>query len=376
MRGGTSRGAFLRARDLPDDPVTRDQVILAIYGSPDPRQINGLGGADPLTSKVAVIERCDRSYADVSYTFGQVAIDEPRVHWAGNCGNMSSAVGPFAVNTGLVAAREPTTQVRIYNTNTDRVLTASVPVRAGAAIEDGDFAIAGVPGTGARIDLDFGDCGGAVLGKVLPTGKPVDRFTLTDGTVVEASIVDATTPFVFVRAGEVGMLGTELPDQIRAEPGLLERLERIRSAAAIRCGIVSEGDDPTASSPSLPRISVVSPADDYSTHNGDVCAAEIDLVVRQMSMQRPHQTYAVTGTLCTAVASLVPGTVVNELRGAEPAARVKLGHPGGIIVADAAIEENDRDYYVRRAALSRTAATLMDGFAHVSDTAFASGQPT
>lgn len=374
MRGGTSRGAFLLREDLPEDQRTLDSVVLGIYGSPDTRQINGLGGGDPLTSKVAVIAPSDRPDADVDYTFGQVGIDVGEVFWTGNCGNMSSAVGPYAIWRGLVPAVEPCTRVRIFNTNTRKVLTAEVQVEDGRAREDGETAIAGVPGTGSPIFLDFGDCAGATTGKLLPTGNRRDQVTLGDGSEVSISIVDATTAFVFVSADDVHMTGTELPAEIDADPALLGRLEEVRSHAATLLGLVTEGEVASRVSPSVPRVAVVSPPADYRRADGTMVAGEsVAVVGRQMAMQRTHKTYAVTGTLCTAVAASIPGTVVSAVARPTATGSFDIGHPSGIVSAQVDVEDDGGDVSIRRASLVRTARIIMDGHAHVSAATWPSG---
>lgn len=364
-RAGTSRGAFLLVDDLPADPETRDAVVLAIYGSPDSRQINGLGGGDPLTSKVALVARSARPDADVDYTFGQVGIDVPRVFWVGNCGNMSSGVGPFAIEKGLVSAEEPETVVRIYNTNTEKILTARVQVKGGRVLEEGTVCMAGVPGTGAPILLDFGDCGGSVSGLLLPTGRVRDTITLRDGTTVDFSLVDAATPFVFVAAKDVGAVGTESAAEIDSDHRLLDRLEQIRSHAARVLGLVPEGADPTVVSPSIPRVTMVAEPLNYTTSEGaEVRVNEHDLLARQMSMQRTHKTYSVTGALCTSVAAVIPGTVVNAMSGAA-GHTFRIGHPGGVIEARVRVDRNSVPPRVVEASLVRTARKIMDGHVHV-----------
>ncbi|MHB0869781.1 MAG: PrpF domain-containing protein, partial [Chloroflexota bacterium] len=262
MRGGTSRGAYLLQKDLPRDPRLRDRVILAIYGSPDPRQIDGLGGADSLTSKVAIIAPSSRSDADVDYTFGQVSIANPVVDYQGNCGNICSGVGPFAVDEGLVPVTEPITRVRIYNTNTKKVIVAEVPVKEGKALVEGDCAIDGVPGTGARIMLDFVDSGGAVTGRLLPTGRVRDTIQVEDRRYT-VSLVDAANPGIFVRAGDLGLKGTELAGEIDANPWLLQELESIRSIGAEMIGLVQDRRDGTRLSPAVPKVAFVSPPHEY-----------------------------------------------------------------------------------------------------------------
>lgn len=375
MRGGTSRGAFLLREDLPADQGTLDSVVLSVYGSPDTRQINGLGGGDPLTSKVAVIAPSDRPDADVDYTFGQVGIEVGEVFWTGNCGNMSSAVGPFAIWRGLVSPVEPTTTVRIFNTNTNKVLTAEVQVRDGWVQEDGGTEIAGVPGTGSPILLDFGDCAGAMTGKLLPTGNRRDHVILGDGSEVSISIVDATTAFVFVGADDMRMTGTELPAEIDADPALLGRLEEVRSHAATLLGLVTEGQVAAQVSPSVPRVVVVSPPSDYRRVDGtEVAGDSVAVVGRQLAMQRTHKTFAVTGTLCTAVAAAIPGTVVNAVARPTRTGSFDIGHPRGIVSAEVEVDDDGGDVLIRRASLVRTARIIMDGHAHVPASAWPSGE--
>lgn len=368
MRGGTSRGAFLHARDLPDDPEVRDRAIAAMYGSPDYRQIDGIGGGDPLTSKVAVIDASDRDDADVTYTFGQVGITTREVFWVGNCGNMLAGVGPFAIHTGLILATEPVTRVRILNVNTDTVITAEVPVAGGEVVEDGDLRIAGVPGAGAPIALDFGGCAGAVTSELLPTGSTRENVTLPDGTRVDVSIVDASTPFVFVAASDLNMSGIEDPETIQQDEGLLDKLELIRATAARMIGLVADVESATRQSPSIPRVSVVSPASSYRTGEGfGVSSEDVNLVARQMSMQRPHKTYAVTGTVCTAVAANIAGTVVHDVA-RQSGGAVHIGHPGGIISAEVEVDHGPPPA-VKRACVLRTARLLMDGNVRIPSSA-------
>ncbi|MBI2304159.1 MAG: 3-methylitaconate isomerase [Chloroflexi bacterium] len=366
MRGGTSRGAFLLENDLPRDPLIRDQVILAIYGSPDPRQINGIGGRDSLTSKVAIVGPSSRPDADVDYTFGQVRVNEPVIDYTGACGNMAAGIGPFAIDEGLVRAVEPVTQVRIYHTNIDTVITAQVPVRDGRAVVMGDCAIDGVPGTGARIMLDFGDCSGSVTGKLLPTGHPRDQVQV-DGLSLTVSLVDAANPAIFVRARDVGLKGTETPAQINNNREILDILEKIRSLAAEMLGFVADRRDATRLSPAIPKIAFVSPPQDYTSTDGRAISRhQVNLVSRIMSMQTAHSAYAVTGGICTAVAARLPGTVVNDVFiSGELESLVSLGHPAGFITFDISLEPDGKGYQLKRAAIQRTARRIMDGFAYV-----------
>lgn len=370
MRGGTSRGLFFMEKDLPPPGPARDRVLLRAFGSPDPKQIDGLGGATSVTSKAAIIGPPSVPGAGVDYTFGQVSITDRLVDWKGNCGNISSAVGPFAIMAGLVRAVDPVTVVRIYNTNTRKLIVAEVPARNGRVVSEGDYRIAGVPGTGARITLDFLNPAGAVTGKLLPTGQA--RETLhTDAGDYLVSIVDAANPLVFVWADEVGLRGDEKPQEIDADGPLLVRLEAIRSAACERIGLVENRRDATRLSPAVPKMTIVAPPMTYLTASGEeVGVGDINLTARMMSMQKAHRDYAVTGAVCTMVAACVPGTVVAEVMRApspndKPAGELRLGHPGGVIGMEVSVTTAGGEVTVKRAAVARTARRLMQGMAFI-----------
>lgn len=361
MRGGSSRGGFFLDDDLPQDKTRRSAVLLAAYGSPDGRQIDGIGGSDPLTSKAAVVRRSERPDADVEYTFYQVGIDQPTVSTGGNCGNMLAAVGPFAIRRGLVPAVEPETVVRIYTTNTQQVVTARIPVRMGEPSCEGECVIAGVPDPGAAIRLDFGNCAGAVSGKLLPTGSARDRIEV-DGQKIEVSLIDAATPFVFVNASDVGGIGNELPDDLRGNEALMGRLEQVRGWAAVALGLVSRSDLARAETPNLPRVIMIAPSMDYKGVGGsNVEQADIDICVRQLAMQRPHKALAVTGAVCTAVACAVPGSIVAQAIGRQ-LNEVRLGHPSGVLRVASRIREGiDGGIVIESAQIERTARLIMEG---------------
>lgn len=379
MRGGTSRALFIMKGDLPSEPELRDQVILRMYGSPDVRQIDGLGGADPLTSKLAIIGPPSRADADVDYTFGQVSIQEPFVDYAGNCGNISSAVGPFAIDEGLVEPVEPTTTVRIHQTNTESILTAEVPVVNGTAAVEGDFHIDGVPGTGARIELDFSDTAGAVTGRVLPTGNPLDPIDVENVGPLEISVVDAGNPCVFVRAYDLGIEGTETPEQIDSDRALNERIERIRGTVAAELGFVERWRDAAHESPYIPFFVLVSPPTDYVdfTTGQTVKAQDVDFVARLLFMLKTHKAYAVTGTVCTGAAAKIPGTIVFEAARPESRTRslTRIGHPAGVITVEADVRVND-GIGLLRASVGRTARRIMEGYTFVPWTVFDKEYPT
>lgn len=363
MRGGTSKGAFLLESDLPEDPAVRDQVILDIYGSPDIRQINGIGGSDPLTSKVALIRPSLRPDADVDYTFGYVGITEPYVDYSGNCGNMISAVGPYAVYKGLVPITEPFTTVRIHNTNTNKIVVARVPVTDGELDLFGDYAISGVPGTAARIELEFLHAGGEKTKKLLPTGNVRDRITLSDGRTIEVTCCDAGNPGIIVRAEDIGFTSQERPDTPEADQ-LLLLMEEIRRIGSVLMGL---SRDTRKVSPAIPKIVVAAPPQMFRTVQAEFHrASEVNLICRTMALNYFHKAYAVTTGICTAAAASIPGTVVHDI--ARPAAgdgTFYIGHPSGILDIIVQIGENEQGFYVKKAAMSRTANLLMEGQAFV-----------
>lgn len=372
VRGGTSKGVFIMKNDLPKDPVTRDAVIRAIYGSPDVRQIDGLGGADPLTSKLAIIGPSTRKDADVDYTFGQVSIDTEFVDYNGNCGNISSAVGPFAIDEGLVEPVEPITTVRIHLTNTDNIIVAEVPVKNGKAAVEGDLEIDGVPGTGAKITLDFSDTQGAFTKKLLPTGNPKDTIKIGDkGYIV--SIVDAGNPVVFIPASELGMKGPETPQEIEQNKELMDVIEKIRGEAAVICGLVDKPELASTKSPYIPFFAIISPSVDHRTYNGkDIKKEEIDFVSRLLFMLKMHKAYPVTGTVCTGAAARIPGSVVWDAMKEEAKNRqtIYIGHPAGIIPVESEAELVEGKIVLKKAAIYRTARRIMEGYAYVRKSVF------
>lgn len=365
MRGGTSKGLFFHAADLPPDPIIREAVILATYGSPDPnrRQIDGIGGAVSTTSKVAIISLSESADYDVVYNFGQVSIDRPIVDFKGNCGNISSAVGPFAVDEGLVPATEPITRVRIHQKNTDKLIVAEVPVKNGRFDENGDYSIFGVPGTGAKITLRFDDPGGALTDKLFPTGNTSDTIEVPDVGNVEVTIIDAANPVVLLQASAIGLSGIEI-DEIDSDASVQKKLENIRCAVAVKIGLAETMEEATRRSQVVPKIAFITEAKSYQTLDGKtVEASEVDLVGRVMSMGTLHKSFAVSGAVSVVGAATVPGTVVNDLLKPDASGKTlfKIGHPGGIIEVGVVMEVKDGAYHYREAVLGRTARRLMEG---------------
>ncbi|HEY8612711.1 MAG TPA: PrpF domain-containing protein [Roseomonas sp.] len=372
MRGGTSKAIMFHARDLPADRSQWDALFTAAMGTPDPygRQLDGMGGGVSSLSKVCILAPSDREDADVDYTFGQVLIREDRVDYKGNCGNMSSAVGPFAVDEGLVRPDGDTATVRIYNTNTKKIIHGTFPLEEGRTRYDGGLAIPGVGGTGAPVRLDFLHPGGATTGKLLPSGRVVNHLDVPGFGRVEASLVDAANAAVFVRARDIGLIGTELPGQLDANSDVLHLLNEIRIQGSVLMGIAPDIEAARMIS-TVPYIGFVSPATNGPTLSGQVIpAAEIDLTVRIISNGQPHRALPLTGSLCVAVAARIGGTVVAEAL--SPAAQegpVRLGMPSGVLTVDADVVEENGAWEARAGSFYRTARRLFDGRVWVPDRA-------
>jgi 2-methylaconitate cis-trans-isomerase PrpF len=367
VRGGTSKAVFIMENELPKDPVLREKVILAIFGSPDVRQIDGLGGADLLTSKVAIIGPPTVPNADVDYTFGQVSIDKPFVEFNSNCGNISAGVGPFAIDNGLVKAVEPITTVRIHITNLDKIMIAQVPVVNGKSAVEGDFSIDGVPGTGAKISLDWADVVGGTTGKLLPTGNAKDVIKY-NGKEYHASIVDAGTISVFVRAEELGMAGTESPQEIEANKDLLELMEIIRGKACELIGLVDHWEDSMKETPYLPFLVTVAKPTDYVCFTGKkVLAKDVDLVARLSSMGIINKTFAGSGTVCTGAAARIVDSVVYDVLSDEAKKRdlLYIGHSAGRIPVEAKAKKENGIFTMEKINIYRTARILMEGYSYV-----------
>ena len=354
MRGGTSRCLAFHDRDLPPAGPARDRILLAALGSPDPsgRQLDGLGGGISSLSKAFIIGAPTHPDAQVDYTFAQVEIGRPVVDYTGNCGNCSSAVGPFAIDERIVPYANGETAVRIHNTNTKKIIVARVPVVDGEAAVLGDFELPGVAGQGARIALDFLEPGGSRTGRLLPSGRTREMIA-----GLEASMVDATNPMVFVRAKDLGLTGTEPPAAMDGDKALVARLEAIRVAAAEAMGIPG--------SAATPKLAVVAPPLRFTALDGVVYDAEqTDVVARCISMGNAHRAFALTAAMCLAVAAQIDGTVVSECAGGR-VGDLRLGHPSGVLPIAARVGQRDGAAWAERVTVYRTARRLMEGYVRV-----------
>lgn len=365
MRGGTSKAVMFRKADLPADPRQWDAIFLQVIGSPDPngRQLDGMGGGISSLSKVCVVGPPSRLDADVDYTFAQVALSEALVDYSGNCGNMSAAVGPFAVEDGIVQApQDGEAVVRIHNTNTSKIIVSRFPVAGGALAADGNLEIDGVAGTAAPIRLEFLDPGGAKTGLLLPTRATRNDLDIPALGRVAVSCVDAANPCVFVAAQDLGKTGVELPDELERDAAFLDRMEIIRRAASVCMGLAP--DSGTAGRmASVPKVAMVCGPQAAPTLSGrSLSASQVDICIRMISVGQPHRAVPITGAVCLAVAARVPETIPHRLCRAS-SGPLRIGHPSGTTVVDAAVAADAAGGTVRAAygAVYRSARRLFEG---------------
>lgn len=365
MRGGTSNAIVFDARDLPRDRAEWDEIFLAAIGSPDPygRQLDGMGGGVSSLSKVCVVGPPTRDDADIDYTFAQVQVKEAKVDYSGNCGNMSSAVGPFAVDEGLVKAAGPEALVRVHNTNTKKIIWARFSLEDGRATVDGSLAIPGVAGTGAPVRLEFREPGGATTGKLLPSGEVANVLDVPGFGRYRVSMVDAANACVFVRAADLGVKGTELPDQIDADPELLRKLAAIRVCASVAMGVAKTAEEAQRRA-MVPFVGFVSPPQHAKTLNGETLeGTEMDLTGRMISNGQPHRALPLTASLCMAVAARLPGSVVSDAirPGGSPESEVRIAMPSGILTVAATVKNLQGRWYAEQGAFYRTQRRMFEG---------------
>lgn len=375
MRGGTSKGVFFRLQDLPaaaqNPGPERDALLLRVIGSPDPygKHTDGMGGATSSTSKTVILSASDKPDHDIDYLFGQVAIDRPYIDWSGNCGNLSAAVGPFAISSGLVDARRVPENgvmvVRIWQQNIGKSIIAHVPITDGQPQETGDFELDGVTFPAAEIQLDFMDPADSSEGSMFPTGNVVDDLEVPGVGKFEATLINAGIPTIFLNAADLGYTGTELQEAINNDADALLRFECIRTHGAIRMGLIRELAEATARQ-HTPKVAFVAPPAAYTAASGKkVEAEEIDLLVRALSMGKLHHAMMGTAAVAIGAAAAVPGTVVNLAAGGGERQAVVFGHPSGILRVGAEAALHDGQWAVKKASMSRSARVLMEGWVRV-----------
>ncbi|VVE60265.1 putative AcnD-accessory protein PrpF [Pandoraea captiosa] len=384
MRGGTSKGVFFRLQDLPEAAQTpgaaRDALLMRVIGSPDPygKQIDGMGGATSSTSKTVIIARSERPEHDVDYLFGQVSIDQKFVDWSGNCGNLSAAVGPFAISNGLVdparVPRDGVAVVRIWQANIGKTIIAHVPMTDGAVQETGDFELDGVTFPAAEVQLEFldpaaeedGEGGGAMF----PTGNLIDDLEVPGVGTFKATLINAGIPTIFLNAEDIGYRGTELQDAINSDPKALAMFETIRAYGAIRMGLIKDVSE-AATRQHTPKVAFVAKPAAYTASSGKaVNADDVDLLVRALSMGKLHHAMMGTAAVCIGAAASIPGTLVNLAAGGGERNAVRFGHPSGTLRVGAQAKEDGGEWTVTKAIMSRSARVLMEGWVRIPADAF------
>ena len=382
MRGGTSKGVFFKLEDLPERAQTagqaRDQMLLRVIGSPDPyaKQIDGMGGASSSTSKTVILSKSTQPDHDVDYLFGQVAIDRPFVDWSGNCGNLTAAVGSFAISNGLVdAARIPENGicvVRIWQKNIEKTIIAHVPIRNGQVQETGDFELDGVTFPAAEVQIEFLDPAddGEEGGSMFPTGNLIDEFDVPELGRFKATLINAGIPTIFLNAEDIGYTGTELQDDINNDVKALEKFEKIRAYGALKMGIIQDVSE-AVTRQHTPKIAFVSKPQSYTSSSGKVVqVSDTDLLVRALSMGKLHHAMMGTAAVAIGTAAAIPGTLVNLAAGGGEREAVRFGHPSGTLRVGAQALQENAQWVVKKAIMSRSARILMQGWVHIPEDSF------
>ena len=368
MRGGTSKGCMFLESDLPAREEW-DDIFVQVMGSPDPKQIDGMGGCVSSNNKIVVVRKSTLPGVDVEYLVGQSIVGKAQIDYKSNCGNMTAATAPYAVEMGLVEnLTEPVTTVHMFNLNTNKYIDVTVPVKNGQFDNEGDCAIAGVDGTAGELKVNFLDPAGAKTGKLFPTGKAKELLTLPDGEI-EATILDVSNPIVLVRAEDLGLTGTELPAQVDAERAVSARLEAIRGAACVKMGFARNLADATENSPAVPKVGFVSASQDYTDISGKQVSGEnMDICARVISVFKCHKACPLTAASAISVAAAVPGTIVHELARQTEPGRVRIGHPSGVMTMFPYLDNGAKpldEIRVSGVAVQRTARRIMDGTVYI-----------
>ena len=373
MRGGTSKGVFFKADDLPSDTQLRDKILMRVIGSPDRygKHIDGMGGATSSTSKVVVMSKSSRSDCDVDYLFGAVAVDKPIIDWSGNCGNLSAAVGPYSISAGLVdAPASGLATVRIWQANIGKRIIAYVPMHAGEVQETGDFELDGVAFPAAEVKLEFidpaSDEGESEGGAMFPTGNKIDTLDIPGLGKIEVTLINAGNPTVFVEAASLGLDGTELQNDVNGKTEILKLAESIRAHGAVAMGLVATAEEATEKRPHTPKLAFVAKPKSYIASDGkSVSAQSIDMLARIFSMGQLHHAMTGTGAVAIAAAAAIPGTIVRRVAPVGDDGRVRFGHPSGSLSVGAQAVEQEGQWSVKKVLMSRTARRLMEGWVRV-----------
>lgn len=370
MRGGTSKGCMFLREDLPEDRSQWDPIFLQVMGNPDPKQIDGMGGTVSSNNKIVIVWKSEEKDVDVEYLVGQVIVGKSQVDYKSNCGNMTAAVGPFAVEEGLLTITQPITTVRMLNRNTDKYINVTVPIdpQTGTFAQDGDCHIAGVDGTAAELKVNFLNPAGSKTGKLLPTGNVLDVLDIPGFGKIEASILDVSNPMVLVRAEDIGMKGTELPEEINSNTGVSALLEKIRGTAACMMGFAKDLEDATANSPAVPKVGFFTAPVTFTDIAGEqVEASDMDLCARVISVFKCHKACPLTSASSISVAAQLEGSIIEKTLGMPGNASgcVRIGHPSGVMTIYPDIVRQDGELKLPGVAVQRTARRIMDGTVYV-----------
>lgn len=368
MRGGTSKGCMFLKQNLPEDRAEWDAIFLQAMGDPDPKQIDGLGGTVSSNNKIVVVWKSEEPGIDVEYLIGQVVVGKSQVDYKSNCGNMTAAVGPFAVEEGLVEAKEPLTTVHLLNQNTDKRIDVTVPCENGTIALEGDSVIAGVDGTAPELKVNFLNPAGAKTGKLLPTGNTLDILEIPEAGKIEATVLDVSNPMVIVRAEDVGLKGTELPEEVNSNQEACELLEKIRGTVSCKMGFAKDLEDAAKNSPAVPKIGVFTkPVGFHNLEGEEVKKEEMDLCVRVISVFKCHKACPLTSASAISVAAFLEGSLLQKELGkpGKDQKTVRIGHPSGVMTMYPEIEEKDGELDITGVAAQRTARKIMEGMLYI-----------
>lgn len=369
MRGGTSKGVMFLKKDLPEDKRLWDDLFLKVMGGPDPKQIDGLGGTVSSNNKIVIVSPGQQDGIDVEYLVAQVVVGKPVVDYSANCGNMTSAVGPFAISQGLVQATDPVTKVRMLNLNTNKVIEEYVPTKGGIVEENGDCTIAGIDGTGAELKVNFLNPAGAKTGKLFPTGKATDEIYVEGLGSISVSVIDISNIFVFVDSSDVKIKGDELPAKLNSDNNFLNMIEYIRGTVAQKIGMVDKWQDAATKTAGSPKVVIIAPPMDYTDIAGrDVKKEDMDICVRVVSVGAIHKACPLTGAIAIGGAAFIKDCIIQKyLKNKDLVDTVRIGHPSGVMKVYVDYSMSEGKIHFNGIACQRTARKIMEGYVYVRD---------